>query len=328
MNTNEIWVRVCKLYQKLNLSKFATALKLVTPRVITRLDGGLASQMWQFALGYTVARKLGLPLEIDTHWFSVSGYDISGKKNRQFLLWDTFPELKERYAQAELPGANDSRKFKMYHSDAYSDRPFYEYREEEFFAKRPHYIDAYHAGYAHVRHYKNELVKLFRFGVSLTPEEEKAHKQIKGTESCALHLRRGDFVGSCYDVCTEYYYLQAIKRMRELLPEVQIFVFSNDETYADYIVQQAGGEDFMHVFRGRNEEDPRVDMYLISECKHAIISNSAFSAFPTWLSYGADSVVMRPSYWRLGDLKEPMKDVYMEEGWLKIPLSADEEQET
>ena len=324
MNKVHLFECLVRFYQKYHIATLAIVLNLVKPKVITRLDGGLASQMWQFALGYTVSRRLNFPLYIDACWFHKDGKDCKGNLNRRFLLLDTFPTIRKKFGAAVISSPSKNLKdriFKLFHTDRFSKRPYYEFCEKDFFDKRAHYIEMYHAGFKYVSHYKNELVQLFTFQLSLSEEEKNILHKICNSESCALHIRRGDFLGTPFEVCTDYYYIEAIKLMRRLHNDIKIYVFTNDEEYAKKIIKEVGCEDFASIFEGRNEEDPRVDMYLISMCKHAIISNSAFSAFPTWLTYSPGKTVIRPKYWRPGKLKIPMQNTYMEPGWIQVPLS-------
>ena len=40
-----------------------------SPRVVSLIDGGLGSQMWQFALGYSVSQRNKLPLTLNLDFY-------------------------------------------------------------------------------------------------------------------------------------------------------------------------------------------------------------------------------------------------------------------
>lgn len=78
----------------------------------------------------------------------------------------------------------------------------------------------------------NELKQLFRYGTELNEEEKKLSHDILSSNSYALHIRKGDFVGTVHDVCTDKYYTDAIARMQKEVPDCVFYIFSNDESYA------------------------------------------------------------------------------------------------
>ncbi len=299
------------------LQRFREILK---NRIVTRLDGGLASQMWQFAQAYAVHRELGFPLYIEVSWFENSGLDIKGNRNRFFLLLDTFPAIREKFGNHLIHSDNDIKYFRQIYSDNSQTHPAWEYIEELFYAPHSRYMNKYNSGFCFVEKYREELIKLFRYDVELNDEERKLESKIKSSNSCAIHVRRGDFLNSKFDVCTDSYYLRAVERMLELHEDVQFFVFTNDEPYVEILFADSPVRERITVVTGRNEEDPRVDMYLISICRNIIMSNSGFSAYPTYFSSIQNKTVIRPEFWRSGEEKEFTKDCYMLEGWIKLPL--------
>ncbi len=98
----------------------------------------------------------------------------------------------------------------------------------------------------------------------------------------ALHVRRGDYLGLGYqglrfDVTTPVYFLNAIKYMSARLSKQasKFFVFSNDIPWCKNLFSRFE-EDFIYV-ENNDEISGEFDMYLMSMCKHFIISNSSFS---------------------------------------------------
>ncbi|GHV56116.1 hypothetical protein FACS1894216_19680 [Synergistales bacterium] len=63
------------------------------PKIIVKVDGGLGSQMWQYALGRAAGKASGLPVFYDMSWFDTGGLDINGVYSRAYQLENVFPVL-------------------------------------------------------------------------------------------------------------------------------------------------------------------------------------------------------------------------------------------
>lgn len=293
------------------------------PRVVVRMDGGLASQMWQFSLGYTVSRETGLPPYWECSFYATSSKDLLGNVNRKFVLLDTFPKIRSLYG--DHFGENADSLFCQIFTDQVDARSYWDFFPDVF-KRQPRYLGSYYAHRSYVDRYLPELRDLFEFCLSLSDEEKKWKHDIESDPlACSVHLRKGDFVGSCHDVCSDAYYLGAMKKMEELYPGTTFYVFTNDEMYADRLFGQVPYR--VRIIRGRNEVDPRVDMYLLSLFSHSIISNSGFSWFPVFLnSDKADSKVIMPSVWSVIDGKvNDYNTVRNRGGWLVISCATGEE---
>ena len=271
----------------LGLENLAARVGLYTPRVVKCMDGGLASQMFMLAQGYHYAVERNLPLYMDLDWYRRSGKDVRGVKNRPFHLFELFPEVKKRYENKVI---RSSKFFQFLFSD---DVPTKD--GTTYLAPRSLYLKKYGGEFRCLVEHLNEMRELFRYNITLNEEEQNLAEQIATTNSCALHIRKGDFVGTMHDVCTDSYYLNAITRMQELVPDCIFFVFSNDEAYAHNLANQTKGN-FVFI-TNRSETTPAVDMWLMQCCKHAIIPNSGFSLVPAILSYSTEKKVIMPSMW-------------------------------
>ena len=269
------------------LDNLAAYLGLFTPKVVKCIDGGLASQMLMLAQGYHYSKERELPLYLDIDWFKRSGKDINGNRNRPFHLFDAFPEVRKKYSDKIV---HRSKMFRFLFSD----------EETAAFgggqlAPRSLYLKAYSHGISYLLQHLDAMRELFRFDLELSDEERESAKGIDISNSCALHIRKGDFVGSVHDVCTDKYYMEAICKMRNLVPDCTFYVFTNDEAYVRNMLNGVEGN-FIYM-TNRSESQPAVDMWLMQRCKHAIISNSGFSLVPAILSYSKDKEVILPSRW-------------------------------
>ena len=62
------------------------------------------------------------------------------------------------------------------------------------------------------------------------------------------------------------------------------------------------------------DEPNYIDFYLLSLCKHNIITNSSFGWWSAWLNQNPMKIVVRPAYWVKG---LPTQDVCPEK-WISV----------
>lgn len=127
-------------------------------------------------------------------------------------------------------------------------------------------------------------------------------------ETCAIHVRRGDYLilQNVHHVLGLDYY----KKGMESLGKVDKYlVFSDD---MEWCRSNFKGEDFIFI---EGEKD-YVDLFLMSMCKHQIISNSSFSWWGAWLNKNPNKKVVGPSKW----FNEPSIDSsdIIPNSWIKI----------
>lgn len=162
---------------------------------------------------------------------------------------------------------------------------------------------------------KDAILNEFEFTPPNDPENKSHIKNIKATNSIAIHIRRGDFMNADNinlfgDVCTKEYFEKAVGLMESKVGNPQFFVFSNDLTWVE---ENLAINNVSYV--GCNSgKDSWKDMYLMSLCKHTIISNSTFSWWGAWLNKNTNKIVISPSRF----LKEDkLTDIYPDL-WIKI----------
>lgn len=124
----------------------------------------------------------------------------------------------------------------------------------------------------------------------LTPKKEvmaqnkSLFKEILGSESVCVSVRRGDFFSQKYAksfaVCSEEYYLKARDKICELIEKPKFFCFSDDIDWCRNVLFQ-GRDDIIFV----SQDMPVYEtLRLMYSCKHFIVSNSTFSWWGQYLS--------------------------------------------
>lgn len=171
---------------------------------------------------------------------------------------------------------------------------YFEERRDNF------YIRGYFQFPRYVYELEDELRDLLKF----SDLEENRYKDIislmLSTKSVCIHIRRGDYVyNSRFYVCNENYYVEAVKKLKEIIGEdIHIFIFSDDYQYVKTHRNLFGEEkiycvsDFM-----KNISTSLDELRLMGYCKYFIISNSSFSWWGQFISSYANKRVIAPKKW-------------------------------
>lgn len=148
--------------------------------------------------------------------------------------------------------------------------------------------------------------------------------------SISIHVRRGDYLTpenqKLYgDICTDAYYIEGMRQMRERYPGCRFFLFTNDREWARRQTGQnadgkrqmekcveAGREtaaDTGHMFAGADltwvdlqgaADNDYTEFLLMSRCKHHILANSSFSWWASYLNKNSEKTVLAPQRWLNG----------------------------
>lgn len=138
--------------------------------------------------------------------------------------------------------------------------------------------------------------------------------EIKRTESVCITIRRGDYfsnnnIKKMYYICDENYFSNAIKRMVELKPNAQFIVFSDDIEWVKKEIAFPNG-----TLYESGKDTIAEKLFLMSNCKNFIISNSSFSWWAQEMCDNNDKIVISPSIW----YKDKRICDIFQENWIKI----------
>jgi hypothetical protein len=273
-------------------------------RIATHLLGGLGNQLFQYAAGRALARRLNAGLVLDCTERHASG---------RAIVLDHYPVDADIIINA--PGKPHRRHFRLPGTlgrrltDALHDRvpttyriaghPYKVFGEKQAFTYDPYFEkltgSIYLTGYWQSYRYFANDIDLIRSEIRPSNPPSDANRawldRIATTNSVCLHVRRGDYLPAL--VCARSYYDRAIQHIERFLEKPRIFVFSDDiawcrETFAI--------PDIMYV--DANGPDHAVDdLRLMAACRHHIIANSSLSWWGAWLARHPGQVVIAPQPW-------------------------------
>ncbi len=295
--------------------------------IIIRVMGGLGNQLQQYAL-YRKFGSLGIPAKLDLSWFStdnqarmkaprpleLSGFEdlfmeTAAEAEVRALLGRTFEEragimerIKRRFAPGALPVFEESR---MFH--------------EEIFSFRDRYLVGYFACEAYYADILEMLRKEIRFPESGEEKNKETMQEMAEQTAVSIHVRRGDYLDAANaanfgGICTDEYYDNAVRYIKERFPGAVFYLFSDD---TDYVRARFRGPEYRIVDWNRGK-DSFYDMQLMSCCRHNICANSTFSFWGARLNPHSGKCMIRPSIHRNTQICPPKELQKLWRAWTLI----------
>lgn len=292
-----------------------------------RLKGRLGNQLFIYAFARVLSEKFSQEIEIydrkdeeDSIWHShLEHYRVSEKvhfvSNKKTIMkmkplsrvLFLYERIINYYKTPEK-----RKKFEEKHKDFYIKNGLF--LCVNGYTQIPDQIpnDIFCDGYFQSPKYFNEIRGLLL--KELTPKNSmpgsylEIMKKINRTNSVCVTIRLGDYTNNpVHDVCNLSFFLEAMHRMHELIPDAVFYIFSDEIekvkekfTFSYPVVFDTGA--------GKDYES----LYCMSQCRHFIISNSSFSWWAQYLSKNPDKIVIAPARWYLTDIP---CDIY-EENWI------------
>ena len=290
---------------------------------VIRLQGGLGNQMFQYAFGRALSLRNNSDLYLD-----VSA--LNPKKNRGYSL-DNFL-LNAKFATPPILKSAITPHFALKKKLWKALKIPFKYAPTHIVEKRFSYsaeiaetkTSAYFDGYWQTEKYFADCPDIIRGDFAFRNESElQKHPQygeICGSDSVALHIRRGDYVKNpkyrkLLYVCTLEYYKRAIAYLRERHSGLKFFIASDDHKWV------AENFDLSAEFRLIESKSAIEDFFLMSRCRHNIISNSSFSWWSAWLNGNPQKTVIAPDAWFAARARMDYSDI-LPGGWIKIATTS------
>lgn len=179
----------------------------------------------------------------------------------------------------------------------------------------------YYEGYWQTEKYftafANELRQEFTLRAPLGAVAADMHQRITGdSNAVSIFYRRTDYVGDkTFDIGEQDYQRRAVEHMRGLVPNLRLYVMSDD---IDWVRENANLPQGS-VFVSSKAIPPEEEMFLASACKHNIIPNSTFAWWGAWLNKNPDKIVIAPKDWvRKESNQAKHYEFITPEDWLRL----------
>jgi hypothetical protein len=157
------------------------------------------------------------------------------------------------------------------------------------------HVQSFGQNWRHIQRIESALRAELQFVYEPNEKNQEILKAIQASSSVSIHIRRGDYLNAGYEVCPIEYYQKAMSYMRERIPNVRFFLFSDTP---EWEIEQFSKFDDVKYITHNSTDECWEDLRLMASCKGHIIANSTFSWWGAWLNPSPQKIVLAPSIWK------------------------------
>jgi len=274
-------------------------------KIIVRLGNGLGNQLFTYASAFAFAKKNNAELYIDDesgfykrHKYELHNFKITSpviEKKHKFL--GHFGRFKRRFLK------KFGYKNNFFIEDLNEDKlSFYNEKKFDIDFKSILYFEGYFQSEKYFEKYKENILNEFIFRDHIKKEQSKLLvEKIKNSISVSIHLRQDKFLKDenhkdLEKINNEHFNnnMEIIKKGIEYfdkrLNNPSYFVWSNNFKNLENFFPP---DKFILVKKNINK-DPAYDLYLMSLCKHFILSPSTLHCWGSYLSQNNSKICIAP----------------------------------
>ncbi len=248
--------------------------------VVNYAKGGIGNQLFQQVFAASLARRMGGQLRTDISYFGADPYGFSA------AVWNLDPAA-QHTSVAEHRGAGSYllKEGQIRALDQLQQLPA---------DARSLVLEGYWQGEAY---FDAEVARqtYAQLAAKVEPQLDAAllARLRASPNAVAVHLRRRDYAHM--GLCKDSYYIAAIEHLRLNHADAELFVFSDEPNYTRHLLQSRG-----LAFTPLASGSDLGDLYLMSLCRHFVISNSSYSWWGAWFGEqcgGRGGLVIAPKEW-------------------------------
>jgi hypothetical protein len=292
--------------------------------VIVKLNGGLGNQMFQYALGKSLALKQQTNLKLD-----ISGFEHDKKRKYSlspFKLKAVFATTQEI---KKLTSIKQSTLKKIYLRitgkpsmliPSYVRERSYNFDEGVLSHSGDIYIDGYWQSEKYFIQFKDTISSAFLFSDKQNDKNKELGEKICSEESVSIHIRRADYItdretNDFHGTCSLSFYNRAIEEISQKCRTPHFYIFGDDPIW---VRKKLRFEYPSTIVEHNNSDSDHEDLRLMSQCKHNIIANSSFSWWGAWLNTDPNKVVIAPEQWFADETVNRNTKDLIPNSWIKI----------
>jgi len=308
-------------------------------KIILRLSNEIGNQMFMYASAYAISRKMNRELLLDNETAFLSKKNISkfgldnfkitapisedsfkfktllGYLKRKFFIKSDFLRSKKKF-YSEKKNNNKITNFdENFINDIYDDIFFLEGHFES-----PKYFNSY----------ENEIRNEFKFKDEFKFKNSPLFKEINEVNSIGICIRQNRFnegkgkntehnIKKSENYSDEQitYINKSVDFIKDKVPNAKFYIWSNDFTN----LKKSNLKFEFNIIDLSNFEDNfdlrAFNLFLLSSCKHFIVTPSTFNWWGAWLSTNIDKIIIRPDDFNFSLFQVNNID-FWPSNWIKI----------
>ena len=288
-------------------------------KIISRIFGGLGNQLFIYATARAMALRTGAELTLDTR---------TGFKNDPYERTFALRHFNIRYKEANVIERFDfplgqgirhlirrANQWLPFHRRSYLTERKEENRffTPELLSYRPASVtwtEGYWQSPRYFEDIRELLIQELTVQSQLSPETLRVARQIQSANSVCVHLRLSRNVINGREITSNkqldwQHYIRCMDFLAQKTENPRFFCFSDNPDAAALV--RSLPYDTILVAHNKGDNRAYEDFYLMSQCRHFILSNSTFGWWPAWLCQYPDSLVVSPPlhFWDNRDILLP-----------------------
>ena len=285
----------------------------MSKKLVVRITNGLGNQLFLYASAYSLAKQLGRELLIDEKSgflnekrkikYELSNFNISSKLSSNEYKFDNQIKNIKRSLLKKIDKFSERKNFLIEKCNSKKETEF----SNKYLTRRYRnvtFMEGYFQSEKYFINYKNNIKQEFTFKNEIKDHNLELQKMILNTNSILVHIRQHAFTETSKKQIKEKnllksdqharenidHNIKAIKYFKTKIDNAKFFIFSNDFKNLKNIFI---GDEYYFVDKNIKLE-PIHDFYLMTLCKHFIVSPSTFSWWAAWLSKNENKICIRP----------------------------------
>lgn len=254
--------------------------------ILTKLQGGLGNQMFQYALTVSLANKYQTDYFFDLSYFANSKNKMRWNLDIKSFKEISVPEINFSHC---LPIVIDNGKILEIPDNVFL---------SGYWQSEKYFIEI-----------ENQIRKIYSFDINRIAYISKKYPMIK-ENALSMHVRRGDYLkySNIHTVQDIVYYENAYDAINDT--NINVMVFSDD---IDWCKENLNFPNMYFV----EAEDNITDLCAMSMCDHNILSSSSFGWWGAWLNDNGDKKIIAPIRW-LGESSTYNDENIVPLSWMRL----------
>ena len=296
--------------------------------VIVKIFQGIGNQLFQYAYARALSLRNGYDFKIDIsyyiHYSEVTQFGFTYKRDYGLHNFNIIENIATEDEVSKAQAIAGSNRVSHYINRKLDERaPYYRKKhvkeKDTVFepgllnVKDGSYVEGYYTSEKYFKDYRANILNEFTLKAPVNEKNAEVIAMMQDTESVCISIRRTNFLTNpLHNVCNEKYYVDGLKAMNDLVSNMRVFIFSDDNEW----VLKNFHLPYQHEFVTHNYPDFYEDLRLMAHCKHHIIPNSTFSWWGAWLSQYPGKKVIAPRAWLNSDTID--YSTVIPDDWIKI----------